>query len=691
VLFQYIYGFCTACLSGTDRPVDLNSANRAAVYYFFSMNGLLDGNPAVSVTSWPRAMLRLYWSLRPRKVGKYNYVPDFRGVVALGPTSFIPSDGTVGVNVYTIQSPTPDATNFLPISNVSVTAADDTALSIWHANHAERLDLVPIIGSEKLDCKDASAFSFDPNGLNPLTAIPSIVNGIQIVSIVGFNASTYYYMTSDSTSANETRQGDKDLAKLRLCTLFPTAGTPIVPNQRRTKYTTECLTLPGTLGYKHAVGKLGKDPQLKLVPGLGAINHIISKLEAFGVATRLGAGWTNSFSQSDIIYLGYLLWKRHTRRYAGSTVGARIWNMNGISLLEADPSEVHIDDASIDILKLPENIVRAISSQSIFNDNDGALLPLAARIDVSLIATPVLTYSGTASYPTVTYTSLTQCTGVNNADLLSKLKALENSIAQYTNLVYPVFVGSMLDTTILRNIYNTGASTLVSGVVSRRALTGPFLAKVMSQIPLVSYTTSNAQKVTTVTDTQSSNTIYDHTYKQKNRKDFSGYDSMTTLTKMCVTDGLVQPGNLTANIAGNKGPDFNLPPSPLGAPRERLFEGRDLPQTMKSSMYKLAARLVPRKGKYCGPGWTAGVETAVTDPYLGTHGYRVPPTDDEDAICKMHDEDYGRAVNSADIQRADRKMVERLDKLSEEKGLSLYGYAARFAIGIKGADTHDDL
>jgi len=280
----------------------------------------------------------------------------------------------------------------------------------------------------------------------------------------------------------------------------------------------------------------------------------------------------------------------------------------------------------------------------------------------------------------------------NVGTLVRKYKVSESAMAQYCNLKLSTsYGGSLLDASFLTEVATT--PTTVLGVVSRRPLTPALLNSIYIRSDAVSYTKC-AFTVTSVSGSLAYNG-YNKQYNQQHRRVMSGYDLWTDFSAAAVFDGFVYAGTLASNIEGNSGPDFvddspNLPNRgpPLRAPgpqREKRELFRDIPPSIKGTVVRLAARLIPRKGKYCGPGWTAGVETAARDPAVVDGHYQVAPTDPEDAICKQHDEDYRDADGDLILTAAaDKRMASRLDALNNREGLSLYGHAARIAIGAKG-------
>lgn len=63
-----------------------------------------------------------------------------------------------------------------------------------------------------------------------------------------------------------------------------------------------------------------------------------------------------------------------------------------------------------------------------------------------------------------------------------------------------------------------------------------------------------------------------------------------------------------------------------------------------------ASDYVPIYGNYCGPGWTGGERVDANAP----GDFSVPPVDAIDALCKVHDEQYGLAAITSDPAAAAR-------------------------------------
>lgn len=252
---------------------------------------------------------------------------------------------------------------------------------------------------------------------------------------------------------------------------------------------------------------------------------------------------------------------------------------------------------------------------------------------------------------------------------------------------------SYLDVTVLVS----ASGNNVMGFVSRRPLVDKLMDVVLSNIAFLSYDrcedTTNDPPVSVAPVIAFNNRDYEQNY----RRDFSGTDGLANIQNLYNSDGIVANG-FTSNIessvgtgrslerpynSGNNAPgpwnisiiDDQMESLSIDSPKDSvpsLFEG----------FYK---RLVPRKGNYCGPGWTAGVDTFRDETVITSDGkYIVHPSGEEDAICKSHDEAYRRSQGKKDdVRAADHEMIGALDELDARGGLTLYGRAARMAIQAK--------
>jgi len=255
---------------------------------------------------------------------------------------------------------------------------------------------------------------------------------------------------------------------------------------------------------------------------------------------------------------------------------------------------------------------------------------------------------------------------------------------------------SFLDVTFL-----IGSGSKISAVIGRRNLTQQVLSLVISNCAFLTY--DNVDDA--LLNTSQSNMYYSKEYNQRHRRNMANLDTIPILQKAFVADGIVDNG-FTSNINNAKGtgneqvwgqgsPDNWENMMALNAPRSsrrNLGSGSFPPREVPSLANTFLNRLIPRHGNYCGPGWTAGKDTFSEEVIPSPDGtYLVAPVDEEDAICKRHDEAYGRAKNDPrKVYLADEEMVNDLKSLSLDKGLSNYGASAKLAIQLKMAKARLD-
>jgi len=422
---------------------------------------------------------------------------------------------------------------------------------------------------------------------------------------------------------------------------------------------------------------------LKLVPATTVLQGIVNRIEYVGVSiptflSTFGPPTAGGTAAKDVVYLAYAIWKRALRRFAGSNNGVSISSV-GQSYITTEPLCVHLDDSFIDFIKIPEPIMKFIDAQMGYLDKRGSILPVPALVNLSAITTGA-TYTGPGKNTAVWPTNLPSQRYVGNvAAVLSLWKPLERSFAQYSNMQMPGALGrgSLLDTTLLVD----PNALFLTGIVSRRLLGEEFISKCLSVVDALSYT-AVAQTAADISLAGNNPLFYDHTYSQKSRRVMGGYDSLAVMATAAEADGFVLAGTLASNIQGNDGPDFNSASSRgnddfIASPVPGPDGPRPRPSNrLESPLKSLRDALVPRKGKYCGPGYSAG-EFGNDQEMVGGK-FLVPPDGPEDAICKTHDEDYVAADGDPDkIREADARLVRSFNRLEQHQGLSPYAKAAR--------------
>jgi len=462
------------------------------------------------------------------------------------------------------------------------------------------------------------------------------------------------------------------------------------PNLQRTaRYTLSVIAPPSTLGFQRVSKDFKSKLQLKIVPSTATVTALASRIETLAgpLLNLTGATWAASWGPNDVPNFFVNLYKSFLKRYSGATIGVRSIIAGG-GVADSEQIEKCFVVASYNTIRLPEYVQKLIGAHTPFVDKDGILIPF-----VSSLSTPVtnLVYTGSNFYTTPP-TSAQFGTGVLNQLDNRIYKQFESSmVARENMMLYGQFGRTMMDFTFLRD----SSASAVLGVVSRREQTPALMSSALSLINVITYDSNN------ITSTNQGN----HSFRQHSRRLFSGSDTVATYVDINRYDGIVV-GGLTSNMSDANGPDnsVNDRSAPIynsGGSGNSVSRGGGAPlhpPTLYEVPYKSdvplltkwASRIIPRAGKYCGPGWTAGVDTGDTTPAVSDKGeHMVKPTDDEDAICKAHDEAYGRAGDDRKkIAAADWEMVKKLRDLRREKGLSIYGLAAELAIATKASITN---
>ncbi len=692
ILSQYVAGVVFKACASSDRPQDYAIALSMIKYYCKNLSNI---GAITSETTWPRAIVELGWALTDRRVGKFNYTVHWDPVAAwqadVATNGFtVTNSGWASINLS--AGGTVTSGGYITTSTLGV--ADPTFIQVdaFQTNFFSGLDLVPIERGANLDKhNDASAFAFDPTGGREYSSAGTYT--LNLVFMVGYDGTDILYLPNNSSANLETKIGRPHLAAIRLCTAVPGYGNPryhteIVNTIRSGKYSQQVYAPPSLLGYQRVTPSLRGKTQLKLVPGNGALNAILARLES--VVSKIpgtpvaGKDWVGSFSVGDVQNLAIYMYRTFLRQFSGAAIGVYSKTPNG-NVVAAENLHALAANSSIRAMRVPEFIQKLMGAQTVFSDSDGTLIPF---VTVLSAPTPSLTYTGTGIYSSPVLT-----TGigwaVNVSSIVAIYKQFEAYIAPFENLQNSGEYGpTMLDFSFTRD-FN---ASFVCGLASRRRITTESESNAFLLSPMISYTVTSA----TAGSADLQSTAIDHTFRQHNRKAYSGYDSTANVFAASKFDGIVV-GALTSNISNATGPDMapnsrDSPSGPLSRPRSGVLL-KELPPSQLSFVTKWAQRMLPRAGKYCGPGWTAGVDTADEASYVNSKGeYIIPPSSDEDAICKRHDEAYLAANGDKKlVSAADRDMVHSLQRLRLEKGLTLYGAAAELAIAAKAglADLSD--
>lgn len=702
VVFQYIHGVLSEAIRGIDTGFDTSYIYGVVKYY---MNNLQAPNNS-TLGVWPRKVLELSAHFRAREVGNYSYAPDwepfFDGVSSL--VSGMSANllrGCTGLDVYTVGSIGSAVNSFLQPNSPDFLA---NQISEWQNNFSPSLDLVNISEIDSLDDGSASAFTWSSS--TPLTS-DQIIGPARPHFIVGSGAtgSPLYYSPTVAQAFLETKITKHHLAVARFCTAsntYPWATEPAYPKQatRVPRYSTACSLSPRAYG---AVGmKYGK-VFFKQVPALTRLQSIIDKLEVLGsiINAQSGGIWSSLLGANDVIMYAQFIYRKFHSKFSslnnGTLFVGRNFNATLTSVLSADGLELHVSDTLMGTLRLPEEISNHLGASDVYSDKELTIIPWVTYYDLAAVKT-YLTYTGTpvvAAIPGVT----AQRAFIAPAELYKRFKSLEQYMTGACNLrLQGVYGPSLLDTSILRG--TIGEATYVTGVVSRRKIDDLFLSRILSKIASITYVSQDFDPTINPYTTSSKRwdrDSYDHQIPQRYKLDINGMVNPFDIADASKYDGFVRIG-LTTNMSGNDGPD--LPPNarPLVAP---VREFTSTPDESKKAYYSyFLDRMVPRKGNYCGPSWTAGKDAQFERPVVGKDGkYLMPPTDLEDAICKKHDEAYTHALGDPKkIDQADEKMVKELSFLRSESGLTPYGLGALMAIAAKrrlpsfsGSVEHSEL
>lgn len=677
-VFQYVSGVVYGAIANSDRPADYNMATHVIVSYVGALNSLADLD---NVNVLPRALLELGYSLRARTVGKYRYIPVWTPLNYCVTGMLYPQTNNLmfcgyDKRVYNANVPPPPG-GFL-ISDAPKVWPNDQLIMDWQSLHAGSLDLVPVIEGYKLDNGDASAFAWDTAGAQSFS--PYLGDFFSIYSI---NNAQYKFVYANSSVGLETYIGKPHLAKLRLGTIGEGYGDqttqwyyapPSTGSPRVARFSIPVQSLPSTIGYSMSFkGKLGHDPQLKLVPLHRLIAGVIARYEYFGDPSRLGSSWTSALGPNDLVVFSYILIKHMYRKYSGIEVGVWTQNRNTSStqiFTELEPYRVHFDDSVIESVKVPEPIMRYISSQLAYMDCDGSIFP-AAQIQTYDIATKY-TYQGTSVYPTIPTDLWDQRAPVYASDLMIKMKGLESLMAQYCNLCPPTVVGgSNLDTTL----YLDQNENILS-VWSRRPLGDVHFSQVMSNCGAISYQYQAINASIVNGGGTNMGAFGNHLFRQRVRKDLSGYQSLSEMIQASVSNGFVTKGTYTSNIQGNTGP--NSLPSRIPYPKFRTL---DTPARYAQHVPKLVIKMIG-DARLTHPIDCAHEVGSRDKPVEIIDGKcAAAPTDAENKIRRTyHKMSCDLTGNAIAMGKLETRVLLELDELRHTEGLSLYGHCFKSAL-----------
>jgi len=631
-------------------------------------------------TVWPRALAELAWALSPRRCGQYNYSLHWTAVVSAGANASANGfqQNNVGFVMYQYSGAT--IGGYLQEAASQVIGTPNTDLiNSWQDQNFATLDLVNIESMQKQDRKDdASAFAFDTSGGRAYSSTGN--STLSLVSLIGYNSGVAQYMNVNSSAGLEVKIKRPHLAAIRVCTPIAQYGNPPfhsenTNNQRVARDLLATYSSPSTLGFQRVTPSFRGKLQLKIVPGSGTLLAISNRIEVLANATvtNIGGGtWASSYGLNDINNFIVNLYKTFLKRYSGSNIGVYGVLPSG-TLISPEPYERCFAVASYNSIRLPEYVQRILGAHTPFVDKYGTLIPYVSALDVPAHA---ITYTGTPTY-TVAPEPENFGLGVFSQVVNFAYKPFEATMVSKENfMLYGQFGKTFMDVTYLRD----STSVFVSGMISRRAQTPDFV----SSCNLLNDVLTYDQVQLTATGTIGYPLEYNHSFNQHNRRMYSGFDSIALYSNINKYDGVVVNA-LTSNMSDANGPD-NAVNSRIPLPAPVLGSQELLRSPARVGIVtKWANRILPRLGKYCGPGWTAGVDTGDEDVHPDRGGkYTVAPISSEDAICKVHDEAYNAAGNDRKkVLAADWEMVKSLRALRKAEGLSIYGYAAELAIASK--------
>jgi hypothetical protein len=685
---QYIYSVLLRPLGGVDNLVEQQNVLQMTRTIFTNFDGLPDEYGNVGL---PRAIIRLRKALEPRKIGRYTFTTNWDNL------NLVQNDiGTNGFLVSNCGFNAPYPTGSFDTSGFNVTTPVTPYLNEYQmsqilSQYSGRYDLIPY--NDFVDDRtDASAFAYsiqDP--------IPSTSQwGSFIAYIVGFdNSGNPLYVKQSGVAACETKIKRPDLAALRLGTQTIKCVSSVSPSSttnstRCPNYICKVTTTPSLSGYNSGTKRIRGIVQLKPTPVTLAVQNILDRLEAIVVhgdtsaANVLYNKWIATFSSNDVLVLCFNWFRAFHMQYTGAHPGTVLYqsNSNSSAVLNCNNLEYHAGSDVFTMCKVPQPIMESLGTHAPYMDKLGTILPwwvsfAGAGLTHNVIASG--TYTGSSTITTIPAAEYNSGSFNGGLAVVTKYKSLEDLLAMYVNLnVFAKSGQSLLDCSLLVDGQSTAFGNVL-GLHTRRPLSTYILDAVRST---AGWTTYDVQNVPTSTlNFNEGVNINNKEYRQYYRRDFSGFDTLGGLQKSTWYDGVVNSGQ-TSNISDNTGTNHPAGDPIFSPPRELSAD---------TQFISKLNRLVPRHGQYCGPGWTAGIDSADGDPPLVNGKYSVEPVDVEDSICKRHDEAYALSGNDpTKLGEADREMVSSLEKLRSAGQLSLYGNAALVAIRAKSHLRHGD-
>jgi len=698
-LFQYIYGVLARPLGATSTVTASSSLVSASVTIFSNFPDLPDIYNEVAL---PKAIIKLRKMLETKRSRGTSFTADWSSVTALA--SDLVANGITNTNLGQNYVNVAGYLSGFALVTGSVQVLTNVALQNFLGEYDRYYKLIMYSRWKGVSVADASAFSFDAGGLIPVIASnQSNLSSFPTATIAAqggwSSAGGQMFMKQSGDAGLEVPILSPEIAAIRLgtyCALPTTTASPGTAPTRRPQFVIQSNSLPSTLGYNASgLYKVRGRMQLKPLSAFAVVQALINKLETLaanvpslvnGVNPR--TLWLSTLSSNDVKMICYAWWRNSLKAYSGSAMGTWLITPGTAAVaIRGTAPEFHSGYAAIAIAKVPEFASKILGAYAPVVDEYSTLVPWFTILTMSSLTT-TLTYTGTDNWIFPGPNTESQAGNVDPTVLgttIGRYKQFEQYLSMVENLSAGGTVGrSLLGTTTLVDVVSTGP---VIGFSSRTPITDSDVKSFIAVIASMTYDVILPSSQIGVL-----NTVYaSKEYSQKHRVDLTLGVSIAALQVYSNLDGIVANG-FTSNESDAKGTNNSISvlPSPLESPvRASQYYSltRDKPN-VSNFAERWLSRLIPRAGNYCGPGWTAGVDTFATETVVDKSGkYTIIPTDLEDAVCKRHDEAYrGAEGDATKILLADNRMVAELEDIRVKDGLSFYGHAAQLAIRLKATD-----
>lgn len=707
IIAQYLWGVMMAPLAASTNFEDLQNCLKAWLYLiseFHQMPSNLVSRPL------PKAAVELRAALEPRRIKRYNYIPDWTKFAEW--VGQIEANGLLGSNwgipyAYPLTTQT---TGFVSTQSTIPTMFDQE----FDKHIAKFASFYKPINYDKWmdNAKDASAFSFDIAGPAKDSGVPA---GNTMAFHAGFDTTnSLVFLRQSGFAGLEVKIRRQHLAMLRVCTsalkFWTGSTTQPVNNVRRAINSIRCDTTPSVLGWNSSARVAGR-VQLKAVPGNSVGRDVRMKLEALAqvrdttAANTIYANWIGSavgFDNKEIRILCAALVKSFSVQYSGAYFGTVLLNSNAGTTTINFPmkNEYHAYTALLSQIRLPEMLLRCLGAQNPFMGSYSMIIPWRGAIDPAQLSSNIIadgTYAGITNPPGAQFiipTAEEQWSLFTRWQyIINKYKPFEMAFETRAVMAYRSKLGpTMLDMTCVQNVSNFGFMS----VAAQRDLDQTDINLFFSCPGYLTY------------DYTDQNTYQNREYGQFNRYDCGGLDLPGTLQQSNVYDGIVLGGQ-TYNISDGSGTNHSSGASTTYTGQGGSVDRAEVktagpklltayPHTMEAQPLpppgikdRINAFISPAWGNYCGAGWTAGQKALNVNPKMEGGKYLVEPVNEEDAACAKHDAGYtyARLFNRPELKdEADKQFVSDLDKLNEEGKLSMWGKVA--AIFFRKQSGHKD-